>query len=616
MSEEKNAEGDIYNFCRLRGELDEVTDGGGCKVMTQLFLTYFLYCKAMSRDWIQNTFNVYYLNVLFADSNIANIMYTVYSTPFGVKTLWGSLSDALPCLGYHKKYYIMWGVSVSILCASMLAVLYPEGQFSQSNPAPFSVIVFVTVLFFGFDYGNATVDSLTQARYTEFMKMMGKPTIVSFVWFMMNSCTLFSALGNLWIEEGSYKILLWPAVALALPMLIPVAMNWLAEPPAKTCCTPEVAKVMKHKGCFLLAMFLAVGALLGSALVLIFGGDESAQFTILLPYYAFCGVTFIVVSKFVLHPDIWGPSTYMFLCSALTLYFNGTLQGFYTFRNEAGLPAEQKDPCFNETTGITEPGCKSYCMADLPGFSTSYYQTVGQFLGAVAAVIAVLIFDQVIVKWKTRPAFWITCAFKIGATVLEVMIIERWNHKLFGTTPGLPESQWVDQIFFLVGAQAVFKIVDMLDFMPFNVLIGNMCPPGMEATIFAVLAGSQNFGATIANMNGGIFTRYMGVVYSRNYEECANPTVAWAGGLSAFGVVRVVAGIVLPAITIPLTFVLLPDKLLSEKYEFPNEDGEVELTGAGEDVAPAVPTTATKETLYSQGVFSAGIAAKTTSRLF
>jgi len=200
---------------------------------------------------------------------------------------------------------------------------------------------------------------------------------------------------------------------------------------------------------------------------------------------------------------------------------------------------------------------------------------------------------------------------------LEVMLIERWNHKLFGTIPGQPESQWVDQIFFLVGAQAVYKIVDMLDFMPNNVLIGNMCPPGMEATIFAVLAGSQNFGSTIAYMNGGIFTRYMGVVYSRNFDECANDPVAWAGGMSAFGVVRVVAGIVLPAITIPLTFVLLPDKYLSEKYEFPGEgEGEVELTGAGEDVGGGVPTNATKETLLSGGVLSTGIAAKSNSRLF
>jgi len=447
---------------------------------------------------------------------------------------------------------------------------------------------------------------------------MGKPTIVSFVWFMMNSCTLVSALGNLWIEEGSYKILLWPAVILALPMLFPVAMNWLAEPPAKTFCKPEVAKVAKHKGCFLLAMFLAFGALTGSALVLTYAADDSAQFTILLPYYAGCGLTFVIVSKFVLSPDIWGPAVYMFLCSALTLYFSGTQQGFYTFRNAHGLPEEQADPCFNETTNTTEPDCQSYCMADLPGFSTSYYQTVGQFLGAVAAVIAVLIFDQVIVKWKTRPAFWITTAFKGVATILEVMIIERWNHKLFGTVAGHPDAQWVDQIFFLFGAQAIYKIVDMLDFMPNNVLIGNMCPKGMEATIFAVLAGSQNFGSTIANINGGIFTTYMGVVYSRNFVDCANPPVAWAGGMSAFGVVRVMAGIVLPAITVPLTFVLLPDKLLAEKYEQPDADeGEVELAGAGEAGASFdAPKAATKETLLSGGVLSMGFAAKSNSRLF
>lgn len=542
--------------------------------MIQLFLTYFLYCKAMSRDWVQSTFNVYFFNVLFVDSNITNVMYVVYSTPFGVKTLWGSLSDAMPCLGYHKRFYIIWGVGVSIVCASLLAILYPEGQFSEGSAAPMGVVIFVTLLFFGFDYGNATTDSLTQARYTELMKQMGKPVIVSFVWFLMNSCTLFSALGGLMIGEGRYKILLWPAVIFALPMLVPVSLNWLAEPPAKEFCKPDIAKVTKHKGCFVLAMFLACGALGGSGLVLATTSIQNAELVILLPYYMFCGTTFIIASKFVLTHDIWGPAVYMFLCSGLTMYFFGTLQGFYTFRNEWGLPADESDPCKKPDA---KPDCQSYCLADGPGLSTKYYLVVGQFLGAVAAVIAVLIFDQVIVKWRTRPAFWVTCVFKMGATVLEVMIIERWNHKLFGTIAGHPDSAWVDQLFFIVGAQAVLKIVDMLDFMPFNVLIGNLCPPNMEATIFAVLAGSQNFGATIASMLGTVYTKYMGVVLSRTYNECANPPVSWAGGISAFGVVRVVAGIVLPAITIPLTFVLLPDKLLAEKYEHPKE--EVELTG-------------------------------------
>merc|ERR1740121_3274338 len=102
----------------------------------------------------------------------------------------------------------------------------------------------LTLLVFFFEYGGATVDSLTQARYTEFMKMMGTPTIVSFVWFLMNSCSLLSAWGNLLLQEGYWTILLYFALPMALPMIIPAAMNYLAEPPAKACCTPDFAKVL------------------------------------------------------------------------------------------------------------------------------------------------------------------------------------------------------------------------------------------------------------------------------------------------------------------------------------------------------------------------------------
>lgn len=218
----------------------------------------------------------------------------------------------------------------------------------------------------------------------------------------------------------------------ALPMLVPSALNWLAEKPAKTFCKPDHKKLTEHKGCFVLSMLLAVGALVGSGLVLATSETEDAGLYFLLPYYLSVGMAFIVVSKFVLSPQIWGPAVYMFLCSALTMYYNSTLQGFYTFRNEYGLPEEIKDPCLTDDS----PSCQSYCLADGPGFSTSYYQTVGQFLGAVAAVVAVMIFDRCIVTWKTRPAFWVTCVFKMGATLLELMILERWNHKLFGTVPG------------------------------------------------------------------------------------------------------------------------------------------------------------------------------------
>lgn len=548
--------------------------------MTQLFLTYFLFCKAMSRDWVTlYSLTVYFTKVLAADTNVANMMMTAATAPFGIKTLWGAMSDALPCLGYNKRFYILWGVGVAICCMVGLYGLVEEGVYSDANRAPPAVVFTATALFFGFEYGGATCDSLTQARYTELMKMMGKPTIVAFVWFLMNSCTLFSSWGNLWITAGSYKVLFVPAILAALPMLIPASLNWLAEPPAEHFCKPDIAKVAKHKGCFALSMVMASGALLGTLFIML-------QFhpNILTAFYFGMGVVFIVMSRFTLPPAIWGPAVYMFLCSALRLFFSATLQGWYTYRNEMGLPEETEDPCLKPN--VTLP-CESWCIRDGPGFSTSFYQLWGNFIGAIAAVFAVMIFDNVIVKWNVRPAFWVTTVFQMGSTMLEVSILERWNHVPFGTTPGVDQS--VDAWFFLFGPLCIEKIVEMLDFMPCNVLIGNLCPKNMEATIFAVLAGSQNFGSNIARVMGANAVASLKVNFPSNSNECINPEIGWFFNLKGLTVARIAGGILLPAITVPLTFLMLPNKPLAEKYE-DDDEGAVELREINED-APTHPPT-------------------------
>lgn len=579
MSEESS----IWNFCRLPRELDEATrkeGGSGFKIMIQLFFTYFLFCKAMSRDWVTlYSLTVYFTKVLAVDTNVANMMYTAAASPFGIKTLWGAMSDALPCFGYNKRFYILWGVSVSITCMVLLAVLNPEGVYSSENPAPDSAVFLATALFFGFEYGGATVDSLTQARYTELMKMMGKPTIVAFVWFLMNSCTLISSWGNLWIGEGTYKILFWPAIIAAVPMLVPAGLNWMAEAPAEHFCKLDVAKVSRHKGAFALSMVMALGALTGTLLIMLRTGPF-----FLVAFYAGMGTVFIVMSRFTLPKQIWGPAVYMFLCSALRLFFSATLQGFYTYRNELGMPVETQDPC----EGNPDENCISYCIKDGPGFSTSFYQLWGNFIGAIAAVFAVMIFDQVIVKWNVRPAFWVTTVFQMCSCLLEVSILERWNHLPFGTTPGSEAGQEVDRWFFLFGPLCVEKIIEMLDFMPCNVLIGNLCPKNMEATIFAVLAGSQNFGSNIARVLGAVYVEYLGVNFQSNSNECVNDRVPWFGNLRGLTVARVCGGVVLPAITVPLTFFMLPNKPLNEKYE-DEDDNSIELRGADDDVPPEAP---------------------------
>merc|ERR1719510_2369930 len=111
----------------------------------------------------------------------------------------------------------------------------------------------------------------------------------------------------------------------------------------------------------------------------------------------------------------------------------------------------------------------------------------------------------------------------------------------------------------------------------------------MEATIFAVLAGSQNFGSNIARVMGAVAVESLGVNFPSNSNQCVNERVSWFFNLRGLTVARVAGGIILPAITVPLTFCMLPDKALTEKFHFDDDDGAVELTAVNEDAPSTDP---------------------------
>jgi len=611
----------------LRADLDKITEGQGDKVMTQLVATYFFYCKAWARDWLLYTLFIYYTKVLVANTDITNNMSTAATTPFGMKTLWGALSDAVPCLGYHKRFYIVWGVSVNLVCLICLAVFFHPIDF-QVEPASITVISLVTLLFFGAEYGNATVDSLSQAMYTEYMKKLKTPTIVSFVWFLIQVSGLISSMGNLVLDQDfwqdsvfpnnpefalniRYKILLYLAVPACLPILVPASLNWLLDPPGSSFCSVDMSKVTKHSKLFFLSMFLAIGSIIG-ALLLIFEAQLEAALGhrpedgrgpgifIRLIFYSSFSLAFVPLSFWVLPGNIAKPAFYMFLCSTFRLFFSGTLQGFYTFPNNFGRPAGAER--FDCSTSNDSETCQDYCLADSPGFSISYFQFVGSFVGAIASVTAVYIFEKSVSKWNVRPAFWVTTVFQMCSCCIEITMLERWNHRIFGTTPGA--DQWPDNMFFLIGTQALDKIIEMLDFMPCNILIGKLCPPKMEATIFAVLAGSQNFGTTLARVFGGLFVEYLGVTFRAGTAnippQCENPYYTLPGtqiGLHGLSVARFMGGFILPALTIPFTFCFLPDKLLTDDFvegeerdvELMREEGQGSASAAGGSFAASAP---------------------------
>jgi len=302
---------------------------------------------------------------------------------------------------------------------------------------------------------------------------------------------------------------------------------------------------------------------------------------------------FFLMGYQVMPRKIADPALYMFLCSSLRLFFSGSLQTFYIGKNtQQGI-----DACIEASASAgaqyTAAQCQELgmshtwadrtlpeyiCVPGRPGFPLWYYQFFGSLIGAAAGTVAVFIFEKVIVFWNVRAAFWVTTVFQMISALVEIAVLQRWNHALFGTDPKNDDDRLVDYSFFLLGTQAIDKIIEMLDFMPCNILIGKLCPRGMEATIFAILAGSQNYGSNIASVNGGIAMQLLEVKLAAKVEGgCQNPEAFF--GLRSLTFARICGGILLPAITIPLTFVLLPNRGLSD--DFLDEDDGTELVEAG-----------------------------------
>jgi len=206
----------------------------------------------------------------------------------------------------------------------------------------------------------------------------------------------------------------------------------------------------------------------------------------------------------------------------------------------------------------------------------SYYQMISGYGGTLASLAGVVIFDRTIQFWNVRAAFWFTTAVNALTTIFELMILERWNQKLFGFDPNVNRNTNVDRAFFILGAQAIDKLLDMLDSLPQTVLIGKLCPKGMEAQVFAILASLSNFGSNVAYINGSIVAQILGVKLTPpsggNEWVCANPPGPW--GISSMGWLKLLATFFLPLATVPFTWCFLPNIRLSD--DMLGEDDEDE----------------------------------------
>lgn len=452
--------------------------------------------------------------------NVSGDMYQSYlivaNLPWSMKAAMGILSDAVPIMGYHKISYILMA---SILGTAAFAVL-GFVQFSHATAAISAFLGFLT------QFQIAFVDLLTEGKYAEMMAQnpASGTALVSFAWGLRNVGMFFgSSIGGPMADHFNPRYIFLVCLPLAAQVIIPPAVGWYPDPrlPAGQRGIRH-DKLREHPNIFKASILVTLGAFFVGGAALFGSGSTQVVVSLIMT------VTLCVLAIRWLPRTICRTSLYLILASMLYVSVNGATDYWFT--------ANEK------------------CVPNGPNFSFTFFNTYASLVSSFAGGIGVVFFQRYLSQGSFRVAFWTTSIVKIIGSLSDIAIVKRLNLRV-----GIP-----DTVAFMLGDGVIQNIAMMLDFMPAVVLISKVCPPGMESSVYALLASYQNIGSAAARAIGVGLIDYLGI---KTVEPCNFDRLPMAIFLSH---------IALPLLAFPLVFVLIPASKMTEDIvtEEPGEPGE------------------------------------------
>jgi len=251
-------------------------------------------------------------------------------------------------------------------------------------------------------------------------------------------------------------------------------------------------------------------------------------------------VLLIALSFYCLPPTLAKCNTYMFLSCALYINIQGAMDYFFT--------------------------AKKNCLKEGPQFDYTYYYTWSKIIAVLAGLFGTMLFQACFSRGKFRFVFWFCTLLQIIAGIFDITLVNRWNIDI-----GIS-----DKAFFMFGDAMLSNLILALTYMPQIVLTAKLCPTGVEATMYALLAGFQNFGDTVSRSIGVVIIDMAGMHTTvTDGHEC---------NFDSLSTLVIVCHMAVPLLLIPLTFLLIPDAYLTDDL-FEKQEG-LKVT---EDISLADP---------------------------
>lgn len=545
---------------------------------------------------------------------------TVAMTPWSLKSIIGMLTDTIYICGYNKLPYIFITMLLAILSCVTLPTIWPV------NP------VIITGLFFFIYLFASTTDLLTEAMYSQ--KITQKPKkaadIVTFVWVGIYIGQIMSTvIVGLLLDSIAPHLIYYIPVPFIIFMLYTVYNNWMGDKmhinesndnntkylvtlPEKIEEDSDTNKKVEYiHNPFHYLWFRYVSdndednVYSADGAVLIDDKNDTSSIEIILSSSSSSSsdeddnskenVT-IKKNKKIKTPTIgininkiekeWRcfllaayigilsiTTSIMAICQVDTLYltivsFTGAIIMIIGFNVliEKTTARIQTFSIIQNMLGLSIGGASFFFFTDNaeqypegPHFSKKFYVIVLGVVGSICSIIGSMTYLSFMKHWNYRTVFLFNNVIYILVGLLNVVFYKRLNLLI-----GIPDTV------FILGAETIIVIVAQWTNMPMTTMMSQLCPKGMEATMFALLAGSSNLGSSLSQYQGAWLLHILNIKPRGMIGESAQFENLWIASLIAT---------LLPFVTIIFIPFLIPNKYQTDNLlKIDDENDNKELT--------------------------------------
>ncbi|KAJ8606091.1 hypothetical protein CTAYLR_005189 [Chrysophaeum taylorii] len=425
--------------------------------------------------------------------------------PWQIKAIYGMVSDTFPIRGMRRSPYMGLAGVCGIASALGLWVLPPR----EASGALLLVLS---------NFSIASPDVMVDATTAE--KAKSHPALAadvqSLCWGSLYSCSFLAYFCVGWLLEKVGPRNVFGLFSLtSLAALVPASFGWLGENtkpayervvvqnPLRTEeeqldaiifeATAEPDDKPTKRAVFGAAVLTCGTSVVMGSLQAFYSGPRELAIegttTIALGVVLATCLYFLLgrVSK-----DLAGGAIYIFIAGALqpstSVVFDWSHDDGQSRGNCARACDEDDDSC-----GWARD--RNY-----PCISPHYY-SIMKACSALFGLVGVVLYNSFFSEWTYRTVFFVSQLAYFGANLLDVVWVSRINLSL-----GVPDY------LFLFGVEVVQPIIQKLHVMPIFVMAARLCPPNVEATLFALLMGLSNFGAVVGLYNGVVLLHLFGGV--------------------------------------------------------------------------------------------------------